>query len=102
MLKNLLYFAIFTTLIVSSWVVFGIYHSSVTSTITPDTTLIITPIPSSFDTKTINNIKTRQIIPADISLARSGGVASKSGTPSINIPSPTSVIVNNSTPSAAL
>lgn len=67
MFKNLLYLAIFTSFVVVSWIGFEVYNSSVTSTITPDKSIIITPIPASFDMGTIISIKSKKIIPADLS-----------------------------------
>jgi len=70
MIRNLLYFAIFTTIIVASWLIFGIYHFSVTSTINEDTSIVITPIVGKFDQATINKIKSRSQVLVDLSETR--------------------------------
>ena len=90
-MKNLLYIAVLTTAIVVSWIVFGIYHNSITSTIQPDTNVIITPIPGNFDLETIEKIRARQIVRADLS--ENSAVASaapviKRPTPTISSPTP--------------
>lgn len=85
MLKNLLYFAILTTVIVISWITFGIYHNNITSTISPDTSIRISPIPANFDIETITNLKSKEVIQADLF---AGPASSISGT--TNIPKITS------------
>lgn len=69
MLKNflfLLYFAILTTTVVASWIGFSIYHNFSSSTISVDTGIRITPIPSNFDKKTIDSLKERKQINVDL------------------------------------
>lgn len=51
-------------ILVVFWIIFTIYHNSVSSTITPTQSVQIKPISADFDSKTINDIKTRnQIAP---------------------------------------
>lgn len=66
MLKNLFYFAILTTVFVLSWIGFGIYDNFTKSTISSDTQIRIIPISSTFDTKTIDSLKTKKIITVDL------------------------------------
>lgn len=66
MLKNLLYFALLTTVFVLSWIGFGIYDNFTKSTISSDTQIRIIPISATFDTKTIDSLKTKKAIPADL------------------------------------
>ncbi len=67
MLKNLLYFAALTTFFVICWVGFGIYHNSITSTISGDTSIQIIPISPRFDIETIAKLKAKKVIRADLS-----------------------------------
>ena len=97
MIRNLLYFAIFTTIIVASWLIFGIYHFTITSTINEDTGIIISPIPGKFDQATIDKLKTRKQIIVDLSETRNN---SGTSTPAASIkseilptPIPTSPII---------
>lgn len=64
--KGLLYLAILTATVVGSWIGLSIHHEVTTSTISSDTSIIITPIPPSFDRETIEAIKTKKIIKADL------------------------------------
>lgn len=66
MIKNLLIIAILTTLVIVSWIIFTVIHSSVSTTIPKDVSSIIAPIPASFDKQTIDLLKTKKVIPADI------------------------------------
>jgi len=84
-LKNLTYLSTFTFLIIFSWVAFGIYNNYTVSKINSGTKILITPIPSSFDLKVVENIKERTIIPVDLSqrsASLSSGVSQASSQPS--------------------
>ena len=67
MIKNLVYLAVFTFVIILSWIAFGIYHSYTTSTISSDTGILISPIPAHFDIDVVKNLKARKVVPADLS-----------------------------------
>jgi len=67
MIKGLLYLAILTAAVVASWIGFSVHHSYTTSTISSDEAIIITPIPASFDRETIEKIKAKKVIKADLS-----------------------------------
>lgn len=67
MIKNLLYFAIFTSVVVVLWIAFTILHNHYTSTISPATADSIVPIQPTFDTSVINTLTTRQRISVDLS-----------------------------------
>jgi len=86
MLKNLLYFAVLTTFFVICWVGFGIYHNSITSTISGDTSIRIIPISPRFDIETIAKLKDKTVIRADLSSS------------SIATPTPTVIITPSPTP----
>jgi hypothetical protein len=60
--KDILLLLIPVTLIVVAWIVFNIYHNSVTSTISGTLNTNILPISPNFDTKTISNLKERERI----------------------------------------
>lgn len=70
MIKSLLYLAIFTTATVLSWIILSVYHNYTTSTITQGTSIIITPIAPEFDQETIQKIKLKKTIEADLSNVR--------------------------------
>lgn len=57
--KDLLFIFISITIVVIAWIVFGVIHNSVTSTIPQSTAVDIKPINGSFDTKTIKSLKSR-------------------------------------------
>lgn len=57
--KDLLFILISSTLVVILWIIFGIVHSSITSTITQSTASDIKPIGNSFDLKAIDSLKGR-------------------------------------------
>jgi len=67
MFKGLLYLAISSLAVVSSWIGFSVYHGYTTSTISSDTGVIISPIPPEFDREIIERIKAKKIIKADLS-----------------------------------
>lgn len=65
MFKNLVYLGILTTFVVFSMVGFNIYHSYTTSTISQDTSEAITPIPSSFNKGSLDNLRQRKSVSVD-------------------------------------
>ena len=97
MLKNLLYFAILTTFFVVCWVGFGIYHNSITSTISEDTSIRIIPISPRFDIETIAKLKSKKVISADLS---SSQIATPTPTTPLT-PSPTPQITITPTSTAS-
>jgi len=79
---DVLYLSISMFVIVVVWIAFSLYHSYVTSTISDDLQMKITPIDGTFDSATIKKLKSRtQVEPLSAINA-----ASSSATPS---PSPT-------------
>lgn len=66
MIKSLLYLAILTAVTVVSWIGFSVHHSYTASTIDDATEIRITPIPGEFDRETIEKIKNKRIIDADL------------------------------------
>lgn len=97
MLKNLLYFAILTTFFVICWIGFGIYHNSITSTISEDTSIRIIPISPRFDIETIAKLKSKKTIKADLS---SNQIATPTSTITITL-SPTPQITTTPTSTAS-
>ena len=65
--KGLLYLAILTATVVASWTGLSVYHGYATSTIPSDTDVIIAPIPSGFDRETIEKIRAKKVIKANLS-----------------------------------
>lgn len=60
--KDLLLLLVPFFLILAAWIIFNIYHSSVTSTISDSLNIQITPIDPSFDQAAIESIKNRDNI----------------------------------------
>ena len=62
--KDILLLIISSFFLVALWIVFNIYHNTVTSTIPQALSVQISPINPTFDTKTINALKERvQVTP---------------------------------------
>jgi len=57
--KDLLFVLISSTFVVALWIIFGIVHNSLTSTITQNTASNLQPISGAFDLKTIKALKSR-------------------------------------------
>ncbi len=96
MLKNLYYIAILTFVVVVSWIGFEVYNSNVTSTITADKSVIITPIPPEFNQAMIIAIKSKKIVPANLSEN-----ASRSAVSTITSPTPTPTVAASPTSSSS-
>ncbi len=60
--KNILLLLVPAFILVVAWISFSIYHNAATSTIPENLNIQIFPITPVFDTKTIEDIKNRQII----------------------------------------
>ncbi len=82
---DILYLSISMFVIVVVWIVFSLYHTYVTSTISDDLQMQITPIDGSFDTATIDKLKSRtKTTPlAAINQASSSAAISPSPTPAV-------------------
>lgn len=96
MLKNLLLLSGFSTFVVIVLVGFNVYHSSITSVVPATTQIHVEPIPATFDTKTIDELKKRT--PVIVSLKEKSGIvsedtkkASESAAPIIKTPIPTTL-----------
>lgn len=94
MLKNLLLLSGFSTFVVIVLVGLNVYHSLVTSKVSSITQIRIVPIPSAFDSKTIDELKKRT--PMIVSLREKSAVVSEdtkkatdSAVPAIQTPAPT-------------
>lgn len=72
------------------WIIFNVYHNSVTSTISEALGIRILPINPNFDTQTIEKLKKRKQVPPVVESRISGKLATESAiTPTIPpIPSP--------------
>lgn len=66
-MKNFVYLSFFTAFVALSWIIFSVIHNSTTSTITQDTGIIIKPINSKFDIKTLDGIKKRKNLSVNLS-----------------------------------
>lgn len=60
--KDVLFLSISFFVIIVAWIAFSLYHTYVTTTISEDLFLQITPINPKFDTATIKTLKSRQKI----------------------------------------
>jgi len=67
--KDLLFILISSTFLVALWIVFGIVHNSISSTISQNTVSNLQPISSSFDVKTIQTLKTRANVNPQVGIA---------------------------------
>jgi hypothetical protein len=59
-LKDLLFLSISSFIVVVAWVGFNLYHSYVTTTITPELQIQIVPINPNFDTAMLEKLKARK------------------------------------------
>ncbi len=66
MLKNLIFLFGFSTFVTIVWISSTVYHNTVTSKISPVNKSRIAPIDSSFDKDSIDKLKTRENIRADL------------------------------------
>lgn len=57
--KDIFVVAIFTFVTVMAWIVFDVYHASVSSTVTPVQEKLTTPFNPIFDPKTVSQIHAR-------------------------------------------
>lgn len=94
MLKNLFLLSGFSTFVVIVLVSLNVYHSLVTSTVPSITQIRIVPIPATFDSKTIDELKKRTSV--IVNLKEKSGIvsedtkkASESAVPVIKTPTPT-------------
>jgi hypothetical protein len=85
-------------IVVAAWVGFNVYHHFVTSTITSDLQMAITPITPDFDTSVLEKLRSRERVVPDFQF--SGGAASNSGEISITPATPS--IASSSASSSAL
>lgn len=60
--RQLLLFSLYTFIIIIAWVGFNLYNSSVTSTISEQQNIQVTPIDPVFSDKIIEKLKTREDI----------------------------------------
>lgn len=89
--KNILYIAILTTVVVATWIFSNVWHSLVTPTIAEDTSQYSTPITPMFDTQTLEQLGSRILVPVDFS--QKGDYITdprgqRTGTPSAEITDP--------------
>ncbi|OGK55584.1 hypothetical protein A3B56_02430 [Candidatus Roizmanbacteria bacterium RIFCSPLOWO2_01_FULL_45_11] len=59
--KDLLFISIVTFLTTIAWTVYDIYHTAVTSTITPVQQELIKPINPGFDQETLELLRTKEV-----------------------------------------
>ena len=87
MLKNLFLLSGFSTFVVIVIIGLNVYHNSITSTVPSTTQIHVVPIPASFDSKTVDDLKKRT--PIIVSLKEKSGIVSedtKKASESANIP----------------
>lgn len=94
--KDILFILISSTFLVAVWIGFSLVHSSISSTISETLTQTIQPISGTFDTKTIQALKSRQQILPQTAIA-----ISPTATPTPTPPPITPILpLQSSTPNA--
>jgi len=93
--KDILFILISSFIMVVLWIGFNIYHIWITSTISQDIQLQLTPIAPNFDPATIQQLKTRENINPSFERAQQASQSSST-------PKPSAALVSEPTPSASL
>lgn len=83
--KDILLLLISIFIIIVAWIIFNIYHSAATSTISKTLNINILPISPNFDTKTIDKLKTRKAVSPIYSLSNKNFIQNSNASPSSNI-----------------
>lgn len=65
--KNILYIAIFTTVVVITWVASTVWYALTNPTVPADTSKYTTPIEANFDMETLQQLEGRISLPVDLS-----------------------------------
>lgn len=104
MLKNLLLLSGFSTFVVVVIIGLNIFHNNTLSSLSEHTQQHITPIVSSFDSQTLNELKERE--PISVSLTTKSSIISDDARPvtdtSTPTPSPSTNPTSTSSPSGTL
>ena len=95
--KDIMYLLTCTCLVVFAWIIFTLYHASVTSTINETLTGQIEPIKPDFNTAVIEHLKTREAIIPVYELKGSKNASSSAATATISIPALQTGIIPSST-----
>lgn len=96
-IKDLLFLTISSFIVVVAWIGFNLYHTWVTSTITPELQTSIKPITAEFDILTINKLKSRQQVTPINSLSNKIVIP----TPTLTVPlNPSIPATNAATPAS--
>jgi len=61
--KDIMFLMVSIFIIVVAWTIFNVYHAAATSTVSGSLNMSISQIDPNFDTKTIDNLKKRTIVP---------------------------------------
>lgn len=99
--KDLLFLVISSFTLIVFWIIFNIYHNSVTSTISESLIIQIAPINPSFDMKTLNSLKSRTQISPIYTSSSTNSATIIIPTPTVKLSTQSALIQNNSTQSAA-
>lgn len=67
--KDILFIFISSFVVTAAWIGFNLYHTWVTTTITPDLQMKIQPIEPNFDMTTLESLKTRKQVPPTYQIA---------------------------------
>ncbi len=67
--KDILFIFASSFVVTAAWIGFNLYHTWVTSTISPDLQLKILPIDPNFDMTTLESLKTRRQVPPTYEIA---------------------------------
>ncbi len=79
--KDLIFISIITLISVILWTGFSVYHNTVTSTIPEVLNIQISAIVPNFDTKTVDQLKTRNKVVPSYDLQGAASTSSASATP---------------------
>jgi hypothetical protein len=104
-LKDLLFVSISSFIVVAAWIGFNLYHTWVTTTITPDMQVQISAITPDFDTATLQKLKARKQITPINTLSNKTPIEPSSAPetilqPSIVTPSTTAAELPAATPTS--
>lgn len=96
-LKDILFLSISSFVVVAAWIGFNIYHSWVTTTITPELQIQIIPIQPDFDIATVEKIKARKHIVPITTLSSKAPVPTPAGneTQPVLTPTPRALLEEN-------
>ncbi len=95
---DIFYILIPCSLLIFIWIAFNIYHNAITSTIPQTTVEEIAPIPGTFDTQTLEEIKKREVVLPVFEIKKSPNPTSTASATTIPSLSPSPITTASATP----